>query len=56
MALAQAAAEDESAGSGTGEIAHLQARVEALEREMGLLRETVQRLCAELGMSQGGQS
>lgn len=56
VALAQAAAEDESAGSGAGEIAHLQARVEALEREMGLLRETVQRLCAELGMSQGGQS
>jgi len=56
VALAQAAAEDEAVGSGAGEVAHLQARVEALEREIGLLRDTVHKLCAELGMSQGGQN
>ncbi|WP_137894880.1 YceH family protein [Ramlibacter sp. 2FC] len=56
VAMAQAAAECEAALPGAGEVAHLQARVEALERELGLLRETVQKLCAELGMSQGGQS
>ena len=56
VALALAAAEDEALGSGAGEVTHLQARVEALEREVGLLRDTVQKLCAELGMSQGGQN
>jgi uncharacterized protein len=33
----------------------LEARVEALENEMALLRSTVQNLCEQLGMSQPGQ-
>lgn len=35
-----------------GELRHLHARVEALEAETARLRDTVQRLCAELGLSQ----
>lgn len=34
------------------ELRHLQARVDALETEAARLRATVQRLCAELGLSQ----
>lgn len=39
----------------TGEIGHLQARIHALETDVGQLRETVQKLCSELGLSQPGQ-
>lgn len=38
-----------------GEIGHLQARIHLLETEVAQLKEIVQRLCSELGMSQPGQ-
>ena len=34
---------------GVGELSHLQTRIDALEHDVTQLRETVQRLCAELG-------
>jgi uncharacterized protein YceH (UPF0502 family) len=39
----------------SGEIAALQSRLAAMESEVAALRQTVQRLCAELGLSQPGQ-
>jgi uncharacterized protein len=53
--VALTATETEARSPGTGELAHLQARIESLEREVSQLRDTVQKLCAELGLSQGGQ-
>ena len=46
------------AGSAEDEIAHLQARVGALEAQLHQLQQTVERLCSELGisMSQSGQA
>ncbi|HSV53359.1 MAG TPA: YceH family protein [Burkholderiaceae bacterium] len=42
-------------GGSTGEIAALQDRLTAMESEVAALRQTVQRLCTELGLSQPGQ-
>ncbi len=53
--MAQAASESEARMPGAGELSHLQARIDALEQEVSQLRETVQKLCSELGLSQGGQ-
>lgn len=50
--IAQAAALTEAAAPGAGEVLNLQVRVEQLERELAQLQTTVQRLCAELGLSQ----
>jgi uncharacterized protein YceH (UPF0502 family) len=41
--------------SSSSEIAALQSRLAAMESEVAALRQTVQRLCAELGLSQPGQ-
>jgi uncharacterized protein len=38
-----------------GELVHLQGRVVTLENEVAQLRETVQKLCSELGLSPPGQ-
>jgi uncharacterized protein len=38
-----------------GELVHLQGRVVTLENEVAHLRETVQKLCSELGLSPPGQ-
>jgi uncharacterized protein len=38
-----------------GEVAALQTRLAAMESEVAALRQTVQRLCQELGLSQPGQ-
>jgi len=38
-----------------GDVARLQGRVDTLEQEVARLRDTVQRLCTELGLSQVGQ-
>ncbi|MCJ0765259.1 YceH family protein [Variovorax sp. CYS-02] len=46
----------DGAALSTGELAHLQTRLGALEAEVSQLRGTVQRLCAELGLSQPGQT
>ena len=40
---------------GVGELSHLQGRIDRLENEVAQLRETVEKLCIELGLSQGGQ-
>ncbi|MGH6626437.1 MAG: YceH family protein [Burkholderiaceae bacterium] len=57
--LAQAASASEALAPGLGEISQLQTRIGVLENEVAQLRETVQKLCSELGlaapMSQGGQ-
>ena len=50
-----AVAEGEPAVPTTGEIGHLQARIHTLESDVAQLRETVQKLCSELGLSQPGQ-
>ncbi|MDP2064683.1 MAG: YceH family protein [Burkholderiaceae bacterium] len=39
-----------------GELGNLQSRVSTLENELAQLRETVQKLCSELGLSPPGQS
>lgn len=39
-----------------GELGNLQSRVSTLENELAQLRETVQKLCSELGLSPSGQS
>jgi len=54
MGLA-ASAGDEAPVLSAGEIGHLQARIHLLETEVAQLKETVQNLCAELGLSQPGQ-
>jgi uncharacterized protein YceH (UPF0502 family) len=54
--MAQAATAYEAHMPGVGELSHLQTRIDALEHEVSQLRETVQRLCSELGLSQGGQA
>ncbi len=54
--MAQAATATEALMPGVGELSHLQSRIDALEREITGLRDTVQQLCSELGLSQGGQS
>lgn len=54
--LAEAAAHSEASLPGTGELAHLQDRIATLEREVAQLRDTLQQLCADLGLSQGGQT
>jgi uncharacterized protein YceH (UPF0502 family) len=53
--MAQAAMASEVHMPGVGELSHLQTRIDALEHDVTQLRDTVQRLCAELGLSQGGQ-
>ncbi|MES2974007.1 MAG: YceH family protein [Pseudomonadota bacterium] len=50
-----AAAGGEPAIPTTGEIGHLQARIHSLETDVAQLRETVKKLCSELGLSQPGQ-
>ncbi len=40
---------------GVAELGHLQTRIHQLEGEVALLRDTVKRLCEELGLSQPGQ-
>jgi hypothetical protein len=50
--VALTAAVSEATLPGAGELVHLQTRVESLEAEVARLRETVQKLCAELGLSQ----
>ncbi|MDR7308754.1 YceH family protein [Rhodoferax saidenbachensis] len=52
---ANAAVTSRMAGTGSSASADLQARVAQLEAELTELRTTVQKLCAELGMSQPGQ-
>ena len=46
---------DNDAVPSAGEIGHLQARIHLLETEVTQLKETVQNLCRELGLSQPGQ-
>ena len=53
--LAQAANASEAHQPGVGELSHLQSRIDTLEHEVASLRETVGKLCTELGLSQGGQ-
>lgn len=50
-----ATADGEPATPTTGELGHLQARIHVLETDVAQLRETVQKLCSELGLSQPGQ-
>jgi len=54
--MALAAMASEAVMPGVGELSHLQSRIDTLEHEVAQLRETVQKLCSELGLSQGGQS
>lgn len=54
--MAQAAGDSNGEGiPSAGEIGHLHARIHLLENEVAQLRETVQKLCSELGLSQPGQ-
>ena len=53
--MALAATSYEAHMPGVGELSHLQGRMDSLEHEVAQLRETVERLCTELGLSQGGQ-
>ena len=53
--IALAATSYEAHMPGAGELSHLQGRIDSLEHEVAQLRETVERLCTELGLSQGGQ-
>ncbi len=53
--LAQAASDSEALAPGLGEISQLQTRIGVLENEVAQLRETVQKLCSELGLSPPGQ-
>ena len=53
--MALAATSYEAHMPGVGELSHLQGRMDSLEHEVAQLRETVEKLCAELGLSQGGQ-
>lgn len=50
------ATENEAAELGANEGAVIHQRISRLEQEVAELRQTVQNLCAELGMSQPGQS
>ena len=42
--------------AGNADAAHLQSRLSVLENEMAQMRETVQKLCKELGLSPPGQN
>ncbi len=53
--IALAATSYEAHMPGAGELSHLQGRIDSLEHEVAQLRETVEKLCTELGLSQGGQ-
>ena len=53
--MALAATSYEAHMPGVGELSHLQGRMDSLEHEVAQLRETVEKLCTELGLSQGGQ-
>jgi uncharacterized protein YceH (UPF0502 family) len=53
--MALAATSYEAHMPGVGELSHLQGRMDSLEHEVAQLRETVEKLCSELGLSQGGQ-
>ena len=53
--MALAATSYEAHMPGAGELSHLQGRIDSLEHEVAQLRETVEKLCTELGLSQGGQ-
>jgi uncharacterized protein YceH (UPF0502 family) len=55
-AAAPATADGEILAPTAGELAHLQARIAALESEVSQLRATVAQLCTELGLSQPGQA
>ena len=53
--MSQAATSFEAHMPGAGELAHLHSRIDTLEHELAGLRDTVKKLCDELGLSQGGQ-
>ena len=53
--LALAATGSEAHLPDVGELAHLHSRIDTLEHELAGLRDTVKKLCDELGLSQGGQ-
>ena len=54
--MAQATVDDDTPTSQTGLKAELAERLGILENEVAQLRETVQKLCSELGMSPSGQA
>jgi uncharacterized protein YceH (UPF0502 family) len=53
--LPSAGVQSAEGGGSAGEVAALQSRLAAMESEVAALRQTVERLCAELGLSQPGQ-
>ena len=54
--MAQASFDDDAPTSQTGSKSELAERLGILENEVAQLRETVQKLCSELGMSPSGQA